>query len=194
MSNYFFGDACDVMSHGQVTGIRDIAEATREARNDFELPTKSAVRLSKPSFVKASLTLSASIRRCIEARYSERKLMERIIHEDDRYVTISKFEKWLESAPVGSRIVYYTGLLAADRESVAFAPQYNGFVHVLHEPIHTLGLMAWLAYERGIVTLVQKRAFNNAFDYIAFKRKQRKDPHVKQKPDVPSRSRRYERA
>lgn len=99
--------------------------------------------------------------------------MERIIHEDDRYITISKFEKWLETSPVGSSIVYYTGHLAADRESVALVPAYNGFVHVLHEPIHTIGLMAWLAYERGVVTLVQKRADRNAFDYIAFKRKQR---------------------
>jgi len=87
---------------------------------------------------------------------------------------VAAFELWLATARPGSSFVYHRGMLAADRESVALLPQYGGYVHVAHEPFHTLGLTAWLAYEQGKVVLAQRRVSRDTFDYIAFKRKPRR--------------------
>lgn len=99
--------------------------------------------------------------------------METIAYPDDE-VTVAAFERWLGNSRSGSKFVYHTGNLAADRESVALVPQYSGYVHVIHEPFHSLGELAWLAYERRVVTLAQRRVSPTTFDYIAFKRKPRK--------------------
>lgn len=87
-------------------------------------------------------------------------------------MTAAEFEKWLREAPKGSNVVYYTGHLCYDRESI-IATERNGktvLSHVMHEPMHSLGEAAYHAYEQGKVMLFQRRVDAYKVEYIAIKR------------------------
>lgn len=101
--------------------------------------------------------------------------MELRISDKDEEITVPAFERWLATSRPRDRFVYHRGFLAADREEVTLLPQLGKYVHVFHEPMHSLGQIAWHAYERGLVTLVQKKLPNGrGFEYIAFKRSSRR--------------------
>lgn len=96
--------------------------------------------------------------------------MENIIPEKEDEVTAAAFTLWLRQSRPGERFVYHTGHLASDREEVRLIPGL-GWARVYFEPMHTVATTAWIAYERGLVSLVQKKRPDGRFDYIAFKRK-----------------------
>jgi hypothetical protein len=66
---------------------------------------------------------------------------------------------------------YHRGFLAIDREKVMVLPRFGGTAHVYFEPMHSVGVAAWIAYEQGRVVLAQKRIAPGVYSYIAFKRK-----------------------
>lgn len=69
--------------------------------------------------------------------------------------------------------MYHRGNLAADREDVLVLTNHSNPVHCYYEPMHSLGQMAWQAYERGLVELVQK-VYSDGNEYIAVKRYERR--------------------
>jgi len=73
-------------------------------------------------------------------------------------MTIKEFETALHNAPVGGKILYYTGLLILDRE-----------VGRQFAAIHAIGTAAWEAYKAGKVTLVQKSLPCFGAEYYAVK-------------------------
>jgi hypothetical protein len=99
--------------------------------------------------------------------------MKESISQDHDEITVASFQRWLDTARAGAHFIYYRGFLAADRETVTLLPGYGSYMHVFYEPMHTLGQMAWHAYEKGRVTLVQRKLRPEQYEYIAFKLKQR---------------------
>lgn len=101
--------------------------------------------------------------------------MENRVSDKDDEITVASFERWLEIGRPGTKFVYHRGRLAGDREEVTMLPAFGQFVHVYHEPYHTLGQMAWHHYQRGNVVLVQKKLANGrGFEYTAVKTKRRR--------------------
>lgn len=97
--------------------------------------------------------------------------MELTIADNDDEITIASFERWLKSSRPKSKFVYHRGYLAGDREEIRLLPAQGAFVHIYFEPAHELGLIAWHAYEQGVVELVQKKLpENRGYEYTAFKR------------------------
>ena len=83
-------------------------------------------------------------------------------------MTVDKFEEWLQKGRPGSRFEYHRGDLSVERESVTVL---NGrTMHVFIEPLDTIGKMAWQAYRKGKVLLVQKREDWGDYRYFAVKR------------------------
>lgn len=101
--------------------------------------------------------------------------METIVPSKEEEITVAAFERWLTIGRPGTKFTYHRGNLASDREDVTMLPGMGQFAHVFYEPFHTLGKMAWHYYQRGLVELAQKKLPNGrGFEYIAFKRKQRR--------------------
>ena len=90
--------------------------------------------------------------------------------DDTLDVTIAHFELWLKTSRPGDKFEYHRGFLANDRETVTLMPQ-GYYAHVFHEPMHDIGLMAYSAYARGQVELVQKRIGRERYKYFAIKRR-----------------------
>ena len=176
MGNGFqFPRRCGNLPHGLVGRSLADCEALRLALKPFELIIRSRVRASNPSEEKASSTFSASMRLCIEARKEARSVMENRVSDNDDEITVAAFERWLAIGRPGTKFVYHRGHLATDREEVIMLPALGSFVHVFHEPYHTLAKTAWHHYVRGDVVLVQKKlAGDRGFEYLAIKRRQRR--------------------
>lgn len=95
-----------------------------------------------------------------------------LLHESEE-ITVAAFERWLDKSRGGSHFIYHKGRLAIDREETQVIPAFETPVHIFIEPFDVLGKMAWHAYERGIVDLIQrKRPYG--YDYIALKRRERR--------------------
>lgn len=99
--------------------------------------------------------------------------MEGTITQENEEITVAAFERWLEKSRGGSHFIYHRGRLAIDREETQVIPAFEKPVHVYIEPYDMLGKMAWYAYERGFVDLLQRRR-PYGYDYIAFKRRERR--------------------
>lgn len=92
----------------------------------------------------------------------------------DEEVTVPAFQLWLKNARAGDRFEYHRGFLVTDREKVVNMPNYGTVAHVFYEPVHSVGQVAWQAYERGSVDLVQKKLDRHGnYAYMAVKRKGR---------------------
>jgi hypothetical protein len=70
---------------------------------------------------------------------------------------------WAWRTPPGSRKTYYTGHLFADRQQEV----RKGVLTPKAKRVHALGNEAWSLYEKGLVTLVQKKIGPMLYDYIA---------------------------
>lgn len=92
--------------------------------------------------------------------------MEGLYHNN---MDADKFEDWLATAKPGSRIEYYRGDLAYDREGTVEIGNVNA--HVYREPLHSLGNAVWRAYRRNKVILYQTREDYGVFHYFAIKRR-----------------------
>lgn len=95
-------------------------------------------------------------------------------------VTAADFNIWLAHGAPGSRIVYFQGHLAHDREgTILFSPsiinghKHEHYVHQFFDPQHTTAIEAYRAYILGKVFLLQERLGPNKFNYIAQKRSTR---------------------
>lgn len=101
--------------------------------------------------------------------------METTLSHNDDEITVAQFERWFEKSRPGSSFVYHRGNLMIDREDIRVIPALGKVARVVHEPVNTLGELAWAWYERGYVELVQwKQPGSTTFQYIAFKRKTRR--------------------
>jgi hypothetical protein len=83
------------------------------------------------------------------------------------------FQDWLESAKGGSIYHYATGVWLEERK------KNDASVHINSAGTRAAAKAAWKAYEDGLVELVQKRNGEGQFDYLAQKRR------VKREPDRP---------
>lgn len=79
------------------------------------------------------------------------------------------FAFWLSRAQPGQKLIYHIGNLAADRAKIAvYAVQGRMTMTTkLIEPLNSVALEVWQAYEHGLVTLTQKRLGENLFQYEA---------------------------
>ena len=81
---------------------------------------------------------------------------------DQDWPTEGYFNYWLQHASGGSLYGYHFGLLALDRGTYDAVSGRND--------VHKLGSMAWEAYERGLVDLVQLKQDKGYYAYIAVRR------------------------
>ena len=78
---------------------------------------------------------------------------------------VSRFLK--ESKP-GDTLTYHTGFLAQDRLNVY---SFGGDVFTtINTTVDWVGNAMWKAYQRGIVSLFQKKLGDNRYSYIAKRR------------------------
>lgn len=90
-------------------------------------------------------------------------------------ITPERFDHWLRSAPPGSKLQYHYGLLASDRETVRLLPPpWSTYAHIYFEPMHSVGIAAYRAYEQGKVDLVQQKVGPETYRYFAIKRRNRR--------------------
>lgn len=98
-----------------------------------------------------------------------------------RSINAADFSQWLRHGAVGSRITYYQGHLAFDREGLmnltSISHKHEHVVHHYYEPQHTMAGEVYRAAEQGRVLLFQQRVAPNIFDYIAQKRPTRRHVH-----------------
>ena len=78
-------------------------------------------------------------------------------------VNQESMNRWLDKARSGEKVVYYDGMLMAEREKFFAA---GGTPERLPEPMR-VARIAWKAYLEGMVRLVQKRKGNMSYEYIA---------------------------
>ena len=71
--------------------------------------------------------------------------------------------KWLDKSKSGEKVVYYDGMLIAEREKFFAA---GGTPDRLPEPMR-VARMAWKAYIDGMVHLVQRKKGYMSYEYIA---------------------------
>ena len=71
--------------------------------------------------------------------------------------------RWASKAKRGEKVVYYNGMLIADRERHF---QRGGFADTMPETMKT-AKAAWRCYMDGLVCLVQKKNGAMDYDYIA---------------------------
>lgn len=77
----------------------------------------------------------------------------------------ASFVYWLERARSGEKVLYYDGFLMMDREKLIKAGCSPA---EFPDRIRT-GILAWKAYERGLVNLFQKKRDFFEYDYVAVK-------------------------
>lgn len=83
------------------------------------------------------------------------------------------FASWLERAHPGDKALYHVGDLASDREMRIMFP--NGkYAQSFWEPIHSLALAVYNAFEDGLVHLVQVRRVNGSIGYFAVRSRKRR--------------------
>jgi hypothetical protein len=80
------------------------------------------------------------------------------------------FRDWLESAKGGSIYHYATGIWLDERKKNDYS------TYVYSDDARATARAAWQAYLDGLVELVQKRNEKGLFDYLAQKRKVRREP------------------
>lgn len=78
---------------------------------------------------------------------------------------IQEFHNWLLLSSPGEKIIYHTGYLAKDRLKEEAAE--------VNEDINSLALTVWNAFEKGKITLLQKRDKINSVHYIAVRLKEK---------------------
>lgn len=66
--------------------------------------------------------------------------------------------RWIRSARSGEQLMYHRGLLMQDRQDASAPHNYNG-----------IGVVLWQAYQRGQVTLAQRRVSEGCYEYLAIK-------------------------
>ncbi len=76
---------------------------------------------------------------------------------------VASFDYWLGRARPGEKVVYYDGFLMMDREKFL---KSGGSAEGFPDTIRT-GIMAWKAYERGMVMLFQRKRDYFEYEYIA---------------------------
>lgn len=85
------------------------------------------------------------------------------------------FTKWVNNSKKGDRYVYHTGFLLMDRAhklEIGIGPDGGDSVIMLvnREPVHTEAKLVWQAYEKGHVTLFQRKLGKAVYEYIAERR------------------------
>jgi hypothetical protein len=80
------------------------------------------------------------------------------------------FQDWLESAKGGSIYHYATATWLDERK------KHSMQEYVYSDDSRATASAAWKAYEEGLVELAQKRNEKGTFDYLAQKRKVRREP------------------
>ena len=75
-------------------------------------------------------------------------------------LSIKKFDDWLNKSTKGSKISYYRGFM--------FAPSIQKLSPTLDDRrVRSLRHHVFVAYSKGVVTLVQKRHDDLDYEYIA---------------------------
>lgn len=83
-------------------------------------------------------------------------------------MTATEFAMWLTHAAPGATAVYFSGDSLARARGVDVKHKTAA-----QEAAHAVGNAAWQAYERGAVTLVQRRHGFANYDFIAVKSSQK---------------------
>ena len=82
---------------------------------------------------------------------------------DNIMLSIKKFDEWIHKSIKGNEITYYRGFL--------FAPNLQKFSPTLDERrVRNLRINAYEAYNKDLVTLVQKKHGDFDYEYIAVRR------------------------
>jgi hypothetical protein len=79
------------------------------------------------------------------------------VHDQDSMI------RWLSNAKKGEKVIYYDGMLMADKERFYIN---GGTTDKLPEPMRA-ARVAWSAYMNDQVHLIQKRKGFLSYDYIA---------------------------
>ncbi len=79
------------------------------------------------------------------------------VHDQDSMI------RWLSKAKKGEKVIYYDGMLMADKERFYIN---GGTTDKLPEPMRA-AKVAWSAYMNDQVHLIQKRKGFLSYDYIA---------------------------
>ena len=74
---------------------------------------------------------------------------------------IANFNNWLNTSVAGSKYTYHTGFLCKDRDPEI---KFQGY-----KDVNEIANMAWKLYEKGLITLTQRKIADNHYQYLAVK-------------------------
>jgi hypothetical protein len=74
---------------------------------------------------------------------------------------IANFNNWLNTSVSGAKYTYHTGFLCKDRDAVIKNPG--------HQTVNEIANLAWKLYEKGLITLTQRKIADDHYQYLAVK-------------------------
>jgi hypothetical protein len=74
---------------------------------------------------------------------------------------IANFNNWLNTSVSGAKYTYHTGFLCKDRDPEI---KFQGY-----KEVNEVANLAWKLYEKGVVTLTQRKLADNHYQYLAVK-------------------------